>query len=97
MPASARVEVGDKPTVTPESTSGPANSQLLPGLRPGGDLAKETQEVLDDNGRVIKNEKGQGAQDSTSGSQNDDPGVDVNGQSKPESDKNQKSDSGDLW
>jgi membrane peptidoglycan carboxypeptidase len=97
MPMSARVEVGDKPAVTPEATSGPANSQLLPGLRTGGDLAKETQEVLDDNGRVIKSEIGPGPQDSPSGSQNDDPGVDVNGQSKPESDKTQKADSGDLW
>jgi membrane peptidoglycan carboxypeptidase len=97
MPTSARVEVGDKPAVTPESTSGPANSQLLPGLRPGGDLAKETQEVLDDSGRVIKSENGQPTQDAATGSQNDDPGMDVNGQVKPETDKIQKADGSDLW
>lgn len=92
----ARIESGDKPVVSSDAVSGPANSQLLPGLKTNGDLARETQEVLDDEGRVIKGEVDQTRQN-PSPSGVDDTSLDVNGQLKNDSDKGSKSESGDLW
>lgn len=100
--APATVEVSDKSAVAPDAGDGTANAQLLPGLKPG-ELAKESDEVLDDDGRVIKGEDLPAAKPSTSSSTSsaasatDDPAVDVNGSSKSENDKTTKPDNGDLW
>jgi membrane peptidoglycan carboxypeptidase len=98
MPAApARVEVTDKPGVSPDTVSDTANSQLLPGLRPG-EVPGESQEVLDDDGRIIRSEKDTSKSPATGTSPpGDDSGIDVNGQAKPDSDKAQKPENGDLW
>lgn len=90
-----RIETSDKSPMGSDTGAGPANSQLLPGLRPG-ELARESQEVLDDDGRIIKGDANAGRTPSGSPS-NDDQGLDVNGQASPESDRPQSSESGDLW
>jgi hypothetical protein len=95
--APARVEVTDKPGVSPDTVSDTANSQLLPGLRPG-EVPGESQEVLDDDGRIIRSEKDSSKSPVTGTSPpGDDSGIDVNGQAKPDSDKAQKPENGDLW
>jgi membrane peptidoglycan carboxypeptidase len=99
MPAApTKIEVSDKSTLTPDSGETPANAQLLPGLKPG-ELAKEPQDVLDDDGRVIKGEETAAgkAPGASAPSATDDPQMDVNGQSKSEADKQSKPDNGDLW
>jgi hypothetical protein len=54
--------------------------------------------VLDDDGRIIRGEKEASKGSATGASPaGDDSGVDVNGQAKPESDKSQKPENGDLW
>jgi len=94
--APTKIEVSDKSAASPDAGGGPANSQLVPGLKPG-ELAKEPQEVLDDEGRVIKGEDTGKKTESPASSSADDGGVDVNGQVKPEQEKASKSDNGDLW
>ena len=95
--APTKVEVTDKSALTPDTNETPANAALLPGVKPG-ELAKEPQDILDDDGRVIKGD----APDPTKKVESapvthDDPGVDVNGQAKPESEKSAKPENGDLW
>ena len=88
------VEISEKSAASPDAGDGPANSQLLPGMKPS-DLVKESQDVLDDEGRIIKGD--QETRKPEAGTSSDDPGVDVNGQAKPEPEKSSKSDNGDLW
>jgi penicillin-binding protein 1A len=92
------VEVIDKTAVLPESGAAPANAQLLPGIKPG-ELNKEAQDVLDDEGRVIKGEAVPPAAKKPDGSPDvqDESAVDVNGQAKPEPEKSSKQENGELW
>jgi penicillin-binding protein 1A len=96
--APAKVEVSDKAATAPDVGTGPANAQLLPGVKPG-DLSKEPQDILDDEGLVIKgDEVGATKKDEQAPPvTNDDPSVDVNGQQKPEPEKSNKRDPGDVW
>ncbi|MEI6398701.1 MAG: hypothetical protein WCO71_08020, partial [Pseudomonadota bacterium] len=91
------IEVTDKTTATPDAGEAPANATLLPGAK-AAEINKEAQEVLDDDGRVIKGDETPAAKSNSvmPPATHDDPGVDVNGQQKPETEKS-KSDNGDLW
>ena len=98
MPATpTKVEVTDKTTAAPDAGEAPANATLLPGAK-AAEITKEAQEVLDDDGRVIKGDETPAAKNNTATppATHDDQGVDVNGQQKPETEKS-KSDNGDLW
>jgi penicillin-binding protein 1A len=94
----SKIEVSDKAATAPDIGTGPANAQLLPGVKPG-ELSKEPQDILDDEGRVIKGDDTNAAKkdDQAPASINDDPSVDVNGEQRPEQDRSGKRDPGDVW
>jgi penicillin-binding protein 1A len=92
-----RVEVIQKQVVSEQDAAGDANLQLLPGLKPGGDLVEETQEILDDEGRVIKDDKVQASQTGAPSSQKNNPGSGVNSQPKTGVDNMQNGEGSDLW
>ena len=97
MPAApTKVEVSDKSNVTPDQGEGTANSQLLPGLKPN-ELAKQPEDILDDDGRVIKGEDTELKKGNASSGSSEESGRDVNGQMKSDTEKQGKPDNGDLW
>lgn len=94
--APTKVEVSDKANVSQGQEDGPANAQLLPGLKPN-DLSRQSDEVLDDDGRVIKGEDTESRKGQAVSNPADEGLRDINGQMKPDADKQGKPENGDLW
>jgi hypothetical protein len=100
---STQVEVLDKAASGPDQSEGPANAGLLPGLKPG-ELGREDDQVLDDDGRVIKGDElsAPGATPGTARPSTLPSGVitgpnDPRGPGKSDSEQTGGPDQGDLW
>ncbi len=94
--APTKVEVSDKANVSQDQGEGPANAQLLPGLKPN-ELSKQSDDVLDDEGRVIKGEDNESKTGRAANGAPDEGARDGGGQMKTDTDGQGKPDNGDLW
>jgi membrane peptidoglycan carboxypeptidase len=94
--APTKVEVSDKANVSQDQGEGPANAQLLPGLKPN-ELSKQSDDVLDDEGRVIKGEDNESKTGRAANGASDEGARDGGGQMKTDTDGQGKADNGDLW
>ena len=90
------MEVSDKANAPQDQGDGPTNAQLLPGLKPN-ELSKQSDDILDDDGRVIKGEDSDSKKGRAANGSSDDGSRDGGDQMKPDSDAQGKPDNGDLW